>query len=349
ALEWVVIENNALASRNLGDCSTLSPEACGKAKELSQRILDKGLPSVEDMRGKLASCQDDSCRKGVWTEYRQASDATINTLKQMALNGELSREELAFINHELGKELAVSGYRANDKLGRSEQSSWLNGGGGPLSGFFNTELRQKELENAGLSKADAAQYVKEEQRNMLVLETAVGAIGGAASNKIQASGSAQGGKAVTSQIDTSLQQANKNLPTIRKGNITHEPLAKPDSNEMKAGEGFAKLGYDVKYKATASDLGIKDVRTPDLYVNGVGKVDVYTPKTAKPKNIIAAIEKKDSQTSSVLTQIDLPGKEMKGIADRIWGKPNVKNINTLFFQDSKGKIHRFDRPTQGGQ
>ncbi|KER03276.1 hemagglutinin repeat-containing protein [Photorhabdus temperata] len=171
------IENNALASRNLGDCRTLSPEACGKAKELSQRILDKGLPSVEDMRGKLASCQDDRCRKGVWTEYRQASDATINSLKQMALNGELSREELAFINHELGKELAVSGYRANDKLGRSEQSSWLNGGSGPLSGFFNTELRQKELENAGLSKADAAQYVKEEQRNLLLLETAVGAIG----------------------------------------------------------------------------------------------------------------------------------------------------------------------------
>ncbi|WP_391529420.1 hypothetical protein [Photorhabdus akhurstii] len=176
-MECVVIENNALASRNLGDCRTLSPEACGKAKELSQRILDKGLPSVEDMRGKLASCQDDSCRKGVWTEYRQASDATINSLKQMALSGELSREELAFINHELGKELAVSGYRANDKIGRSEQSSWLNGGSGPLSGFFNTELRQKELEKSGLSKADAAQYVKEEQRNLMLLETAVGAIG----------------------------------------------------------------------------------------------------------------------------------------------------------------------------
>ncbi|KGM28214.1 hypothetical protein KS18_09890 [Photorhabdus luminescens] len=74
--DFFVIENNALASRNLDDCRTLSPEACGKAKELSQRILDKGLPSVEDMRGKLASCQDDSCRKGVWTAYRQASDAT---------------------------------------------------------------------------------------------------------------------------------------------------------------------------------------------------------------------------------------------------------------------------------
>ncbi|AWK41014.1 hypothetical protein GPY51_24040 [Photorhabdus laumondii subsp. laumondii] len=173
---------------------------CGKAKELSQRILDKGLPSVEDMRGKLASCQDDSCRKGVWTAYRQASDATINTLKQMALNGELSREELAFINHEVGKELAVSGYRANDKLGRSEQSSWLNGGSGPLSGFFNTELRQKELENAGLSKADAAQYVKEEQRNLVLLETAVGAIGAKANRtsvNIVGKGTTQTGKGTT--------------------------------------------------------------------------------------------------------------------------------------------------------
>ena len=40
----VTAENNTLASRNLGDCKTLSPEACGKAKELSQKILEKGLP-----------------------------------------------------------------------------------------------------------------------------------------------------------------------------------------------------------------------------------------------------------------------------------------------------------------
>ncbi|WP_259699801.1 hypothetical protein [Pseudomonas protegens] len=39
---------------------------------------------------------------------------------------------------------------------------------------------------------------------------------------------------------------------------------------------------------------------------------------------------------------------MKSIADRVWGKPNAKNIHTLFFQDSKGQIHRFDRPILGG-
>ena len=104
----------------------MSPAACGKAKELNQRILDKGLPSVETMRDKLASCQDDACRKAAWVDYRVASEATINTLKEMALSGALSLKELAFINHELGKELAVRGYREGGKIGVSENLSWTN-------------------------------------------------------------------------------------------------------------------------------------------------------------------------------------------------------------------------------
>lgn len=63
--------------------------------------------------------------------------------------------------------------------------------------------------------------------------------------------------------------------------------------------------------------------------------------------IIRAIEKKDTQTTAVLTQIDLSGREMEQMANRVWGKPSVKNINTLFFQDSSGRIHRFDRPKKG--
>lgn len=68
----------------------------------------------------------------------------------------------------------------------------------------------------------------------------------------------------------------------------------------------------------------------------------------KPKSIINTIEKKDSQTTSVITQIDLTSEEMSGIASRVWGKPNIKNINTLFFQDSTGKVYRIDRPKAGG-
>ncbi|WP_414158731.1 hemagglutinin repeat-containing protein [Pseudomonas sp. BNK-45] len=156
------------------------------------------------------------------------------------------------------------------------------------------------------------------------------------------------GKGGAGSVDKTVHDTNTNLPVVREGKVVYEPLARPDANEIRAGSGFAKLGYDVKYKATASDLGVKDVRTPDMYVSGIGKVDVYTPNTANQKNIINVIEKKKSQASSVLTQIDLSGVEMKSIADRVWGKPNAKNIHTLFFQDSKGQIHRFDRPVLGG-
>ncbi|UJD89260.1 hypothetical protein FS594_10960 [Rahnella aquatilis] len=85
---------------------------------------------------------------------------------------------------------------------------------------------------------------------------------------------------------------------------------KPDGNELRAGSTFSELGYDVTYKTTASDKGISAVRTPDLWVNGIGKVDVYTPQTTNLGNIVKAIEKKDSQTTAVLTQIDLSLQDM---------------------------------------
>jgi filamentous hemagglutinin len=143
------------------------------------------------------------------------------------------------------------------------------------------------------------------------------------------------------------QFGNSNLPAVRQGKVTYEPLAKPDTNELRAGKKFAEQGYDVTYRGTASDRGIQNLRTSDLYVNGIGQVDVYTPRTTNIKNIISSIEKKDSQASSVLLQINLVGKNMNTIASRVWGKPNVKNINTIFFQDSKGQIHRFDRLIKG--
>ncbi|AWK41035.1 hypothetical protein A4R40_05640 [Photorhabdus laumondii subsp. laumondii] len=301
-MEWVVVENNALASRNLGDCRTMSPEACGKAKELSQRILDKGLPSVEDMRGKLASCQDDSCRKGVWTEYRQASDATINSLKQMALNGELSREELAFINHELGKELAVSGYRANDKIGRSEQSSWLNGGSGPLSGFFNTELRQKELEKSGLSKADAAQYVKEEQRNLLLLETAVGAIGGAASNKIQAKPSSVSSKNnVDKSVPAEATQVQPNQTANKSSTTTQTDVAKYFGQDRKywSAEPVPFKGNKVYQRNDLFDPSRIDPKSGKTNVELMRAGRAPIGNDGKPVNLHHMLQKQDGPIAEV--------------------------------------------------
>ncbi|RDT47571.1 hypothetical protein DXF93_29395, partial [Escherichia coli] len=134
-----------------------------------------------------------------------------------------------------------------------------------------------------------------------------------------------------------------------KGQVTYEFGAKPNTNELRAGNTFSELGYDVTYKTTASDRGISDVRTPDLWVNNIGKVDVYTPQTKNLGNIVKAIEEKDSQTTAVLTQIDLSLQDMQSMSSRLWGKPSVKNINTLFFQDSKGQIYRFDRPITGAK
>ncbi|WP_206194072.1 VENN motif pre-toxin domain-containing protein, partial [Serratia microhaemolytica] len=154
-------------------------------------------------------------------------------------------------------------------------------------------------------------------------------------------------KPTVNQSSKVIQNQGGNLPVIREGKVTYEPLAKPDANETRAGQRFADQGYDVTYRATASDQGISGTRTSDLYVDGIGRVDVYTPKTTKAKSIITTIEKKDSQTSAVLVQVDLTGAEMSSIAARVWGKPNVKNVNTLFFQDATGQIHRFDRPIGG--
>lgn len=142
---------------------------------------------------------------------------------------------------------------------------------------------------------------------------------------------------------------NKAENALTKGQVTYEFGAKPDGNELRAGSTFSELGYDVTYKTTASDKGISDVRTPDLWVNGIGKVDVYTPQTTNLGNIVKAIEKKDSQTTAVLTQIDLSLQDMQSISSRLWGKPSVKNINTLFFQDSKGQVYRFERPISGAK
>ncbi|WVD70265.1 hypothetical protein RHO14_07840 [Orbus wheelerorum] len=152
------------------------------------------------------------------------------------------------------------------------------------------------------------------------------------------------GKGVNGHVDKVIPNGNGNLPVVREGKVTYELSAKPNADELRAGNKFSELGYDVTFKKESTQSG---VRTQDLWVNGVGKVDVYTPKITDQTKIIRAIEKKDTQTTAVLTQIDLSGKEMEQMAGRVWGKPNVKNINTLFFQDSKGQIHRFDRPVKG--
>ncbi|MCD1125589.1 hemagglutinin repeat-containing protein, partial [Jinshanibacter sp. LJY008] len=203
-----------------------------------------------------------------------------------------------------------------------------------------------------------------------VLLALPGGVGTAARASLAAGGAYQAGTGIGQAIDGKYGESALNIGlgtaaifgglasqniiskaenALSKGQVTYEFGAKPNGNELRAGSTFSELGYDVTYKATASDKGISGVRTPDLWVNGIGKVDVYTPQTVSLGNIVKAIEKKDSQTTAVLTQIDLSLQDMQSMSSRLWGKPSVKNINTVFFQDSKGQIYRFERPASGAK
>lgn len=156
------------------------------------------------------------------------------------------------------------------------------------------------------------------------------------------------GKATIFSGITGQNITNKAENALTKKQITYEFGVKPDSNELRGGSTFSQPDYRVTYKTIASDKGLQNVRTQDLGVDGVGKVYVCTPLSTKPKSIINTIEKKDRQTSSVITQIDLTGEEMSCIASSVLGKPNIKNINTLFFQYCTDKVYRFERPKAGG-
>ncbi|AWH89939.1 hypothetical protein [Limnobaculum parvum] len=136
---------------------------------------------------------------------------------------------------------------------------------------------------------------------------------------------------------------------LTKGQVTYEFGAKPNGNELRAGNIFSELGYDVTHKVTASDLGIQGVKTQDLWVGGFGKVDVYTPDKLEVVPILRMIEKKNRQTNAVYIQADLSTKDIQEIVSRTWGKPSTKNINTLFFQDTNGQVIKFERPKIGGK
>jgi len=130
----------------------------------------------------------------------------------------------------------------------------------------------------------------------------------------------------------------------KQGTITFQPMAKPNANEIRAGEGLSNQGYNVEHRATANDLGQSGVRTSDLWVDNV-KVDVYSPEVGTSTNsILRTIERKNSQAQAVLVQGDFSNASMQEIAARTWGKPTVDNINTIYFQGSNGAIVRLDRP-----
>lgn len=127
------------------------------------------------------------------------------------------------------------------------------------------------------------------------------------------------------------------------GRISYEDGALPDGDELRAGSGLAQLGFDVTFQVTKSSLGIKDTRTADLKVKGLGTIDVYSPVGLNLAKLPTGIEKKASQADGVMVQVDISSEDMRSVVARVWGKPNPQRINTIIFQKSDGSIVRFDR------
>lgn len=86
-----------------------------------------------------------------------------------------------------------------------------------------------------------------------------------------------------------LSKATKAFNNLNPGTIKILDKATPDENELKAGYSLAQAGYNVQHLPTASQLGIQKVRTADTYVEGLGRIDVYTPETDKIDNILRSI------------------------------------------------------------
>jgi filamentous hemagglutinin len=106
---------------------------------------------------------------------------------------------------------------------------------------------------------------------------------------------------------------------------------------------LAGAGYNVTYQLTASSRGIPNTRTADYNVPGIGQVDEYSPTTTDLCRIAGGIEAKNAQANGVLVQSNLNSAQMQEVANRVWGKPNAQNINTIIF-NSNGRITVFTRP-----
>ncbi|WP_195763682.1 hypothetical protein, partial [Duganella guangzhouensis] len=187
------------------------------------------------------------------------------------------------------------------------------------------------------------QFLSDDQTSLsykvktLTLGTLQG-FGDALNGDPEAIGSILGGWATTKIPDMFVPVSGNRVGTIR---ILDN--ARPNSNELRAGQAFADMGYDVMHLEEAANKGVKDVQTPDLLVGPLGTIDVYTPQTTNPSAILRTINDKKTQASSVVVQTNLANSEINSIVLRAWGKPNLP-FQTLYFQNSENKIIRFDRP-----
>jgi hypothetical protein len=162
-------------------------------------------------------------------------------------------------------------------------------------------------------------------------------------------GSALGKAGSTVDESSALAKVADEAPSsgliVRQGNIVVEAGAKVSASEAHVGRIFANHGYDVTHKVTASAQGIQGTRTADLVVNGVGRVDVFTPKAVNSTSIARAIESKGTQAPVVAVSGNVSNQIMQETARRMWGKTtaSAKAIQQIVFENNGG-LTWFTRP-----
>ena len=100
--------------------------------------------------------------------------------------------------------------------------------------------------------------------------------------------------------------------------------------EERAAQSFADKGYNVTRRAESKVDGTK---TSDLHVDGLGKVEVYSPQSLSPDSIVRKLEYKRHQASMFMVQSDITFTKMEQISRRIFGKPDCKHIIHLYFDN----------------
>lgn len=110
------------------------------------------------------------------------------------------------------------------------------------------------------------------------------------------------------QVPKEVDVPNGTAVVPRQGTITFETgktLESLSVSEQQGLKAILKLGYDVHVPLEASKKGVHDIPTPEFYVDGLGKVDVYKPEQLSATTISREIGIKvtSGQANSVVVVV----------------------------------------------
>jgi hypothetical protein len=140
--------------------------------------------------------------------------------------------------------------------------------------------------------------------------------------------------AAEAKLVTDLEAAPNPVPTPpgTKGALVIEPGVTLTPSEKAAADFWSDQG---KATTAVKPSAASGVRTADLNVEGIGRVDVYTPEpTTNANRVVSAITSKGSQTSMVHVELDAASvvteAEAKRFPGRIFGNPRAgQGINRI--------------------